>query len=72
MQKKLTQVEIDPTRPLLLLKVADVAEMTQISISQVYSLVKEGQLPAVRFGTAIRILPEDLQEFIELNRTETE
>ncbi len=59
--------EIENEKPIRLLKVSDVARMTQISPSQVYTMIQEGALPAVRFGTAIRIRPEDLQAFIELN-----
>jgi excisionase family DNA binding protein len=46
-----------------------VARMTQVSPSQVYTMIQEGSLPAVRFGTALRVRPEDLQKFIEVNLT---
>jgi excisionase family DNA binding protein len=61
--------EIDSERPMRLLKVSDVARMTQVSPSQVYTMIQEGALPAVRFGTALRVRPEDLQKFIEENFT---
>ena len=48
-----------------LLKVSDVARMTQISPSQVYTMIREGSLPAVRFCTALRVRLEDLQKFIK-------
>ena len=61
--------ETDTVKPIRLLKVSDVARMTQISPSQVYTMIQEGMLPAVRFGSALRVRPEDLQKFIEVNLT---
>jgi excisionase family DNA binding protein len=61
--------ETDTEKPIRLLKVSDVARMTQVSPSQVYTMIQEGALPAVRFGTALRVRPEDLQKFIEDNIT---
>jgi excisionase family DNA binding protein len=52
-----------------LLRVADVVRITQLSSSQVYSLIQEGVLTAIRFGYALRIRPEDLDEFIKENKT---
>ena len=62
-------LEIENEKPIHLLKVSDVARMTQVSPSQVYTMIQEGSLPAVRFGTALRVRPEDLQKFIEDNTT---
>ena len=61
--------ETGSEKPIRLLKVSDVARMTQVSPSQVYTMIQEGMLPAVRFGTALRVRPEDLQKFIEDNIT---
>jgi excisionase family DNA binding protein len=61
--------EIENEKHIRLLKVSDVARMMQISPSQVYTMIQEGALPAVRFGTALRVRPEDLQKFIEENIT---
>ena len=61
--------EADIEKPIRLLKVSDVARMTQVSPSQVYTMIQEGSLPAIRFGTALRVRPEDLQKFIEDNIT---
>jgi len=61
--------EADIENPIRLLKVSDVARMTQVSPSQVYTMIQEGSLPAIRFGTALRVRPEDLQKFIEDNIT---
>jgi excisionase family DNA binding protein len=59
---------IEPKLPRLL-KVEEVAELTKISTSHLYALINEGVLPAVRFGRAKRIRPEDLEEFIRSNLT---
>ncbi len=61
--------EIDNEKSIKLLKVSDVARLTQVSLSQVYTMIQEGRLPAVRFGSALRVRPEDLQKFIEVNLT---
>lgn len=52
-----------------LLTIEEVAELTKVSASHLYSLIKEGTLPAVAFGRAKRIRPEDLEEFIRANLT---
>jgi excisionase family DNA binding protein len=54
------------------LKVVDVAQLAQVSPSQIYALVKNGSLRAVKFGAAIRIRLEDLEEFIRANLTDKE
>jgi len=61
--------ETDTEKPIRLLKVSDVARLTQVSLSQVYTMIQEGTLPAVRFGSALRVRPEDLQKFFEVNLT---
>lgn len=55
-----------------LLKVEEVAEITKISTSHLYALINERILPAVQFGRAKRIRPEDLEEFIRSNLTVSE
>lgn len=50
-----------------LLTVEEVAKLTKVSASHLYSLINEGALPAVSFGRAKRIRPEDLEEFIRTN-----
>jgi excisionase family DNA binding protein len=45
------------------------ASYAQISPSQVYTMIQEGALPAVRFGAVWRIRWEDLLKFIEVNLT---
>lgn len=60
------QKEIKITR---LMKIEEVAEITKVSTSHLYALINEGILPAVQFGRAKRVRPEDLEEFIRSNRT---
>jgi excisionase family DNA binding protein len=55
-----------------LLKIEEVAEITKISTSHLYALINERVLPAVQFGRAKRIRPEDLEEFIRSNLTVSE
>ncbi len=66
-----TQYRIDTQEPKItrLLTIEDVSEITKVSTSHLYSLINEGVLPAVLFGRAKRIRPEDLEEFIRTNLT---
>ena len=66
-----SQVENQQPKITRLLKVEEVSEMTKISTSHLYALISEGVLPAVQFGRAKRIRPEDLEEFIRSNLTTT-
>jgi excisionase family DNA binding protein len=47
-----------------LLKIAEVAEHLGVSNATVYGLCERGELPYVWVVTAIRIRPDDLEEFI--------
>ncbi len=47
-----------------LLTPAEVAERLKVSKPRVYQMVKEGDIPAVRFGKSVRVRPEDLDRFI--------
>lgn len=60
---------IEDISSLRLLKVADVVKITQLSSSQIYTLIQEGTLTAIRFGHAVRIRPQDLEKFIQENLT---
>jgi excisionase family DNA binding protein len=51
-----------------LLTVRDVAAQLGVCTATVYRLVGEGQLPHVRVLNAIRVAPEDLAAFIEVQR----
>ena len=50
-----------------LLKAKEVADLLSVSRSFAYSLMKSGQLPTVQLGRSVRVRPEDLEEFIQLN-----
>ena len=52
-----------------LLKAHEVAELLSVSRSFAYTLMKTGQLPTVHLGRSVRVRPEDLEEFIQLNLT---
>ena len=48
-----------------LLTAAEVAEMLSVSLRSVRRLIKDGKLPIVRVGRAVRIRPEALEALIE-------
>lgn len=50
-----------------LLKSEEVAEILHISRSMAYLLMKRGDIPTVRIGTAVRVRPEDLDQYIKNN-----
>ena len=50
-----------------LLKAEEVAALLSISRSFAYSLMQSGQLPTVHLGRSVRVRPEDLEEFVQLN-----
>ena len=51
-----------------LLTPEQVAEILQIHILTVYNYIRQGKLSAIRLGRSYRIVPEDLNHLIELNR----
>jgi excisionase family DNA binding protein len=56
-----------------LLKGNDVAERLNISRSQAFAMMRNGNIPTVRFGErCVRVRPEDLEAFISLNVTRRE
>jgi excisionase family DNA binding protein len=52
-----------------LLNANEVAELLNVSRSFAYTLMQSGQLLTVQLGRAVRVRPEDLEKFIELNLT---
>jgi len=48
-----------------LLSYKDVADRLKVSDRTVWQLVRDGELPAVKFGRSVRIDPVDLRAFIE-------
>lgn len=51
-----------------LLTPEQVANILNLHILTVYSYIRKGQLGAVRLGRTYRILPSDLELFVETNR----
>lgn len=51
-------------------KAKEVAELLQISLSKVYSLIASGELVCHEFGSCKRVLEKDLQEFLANRRRE--
>jgi excisionase family DNA binding protein len=62
-------VEINSNNAALLLTQAQVAQMMQISIRQVFELRRQGLLPTVQIGTKVRFLRRDVEGCIERLRT---
>lgn len=50
-----------------LLTVSETAEILKLSNYQVYTLIKKGILPSVRIGKSIRIIQDDLEQWIRTN-----
>jgi len=47
-----------------LLKPAEIAEILQVSRALAYSLLKRGEIPAVRIGSVVRVRRIDLEQYI--------
>jgi excisionase family DNA binding protein len=47
-----------------LLKSEEVARKLHVSRSFAYLLMKRGDIPTVRIGTAVRVRPRDLEQYI--------
>ena len=52
-----------------LLTPEQVAAMLQLHVLTIYNYIRQGKLNAVQIGRNYRIIPEDLTNFIESNRT---
>ncbi|MEW6406633.1 MAG: helix-turn-helix domain-containing protein [Chloroflexota bacterium] len=52
-----------------LLKGDEVARILNISRSQAYKLMQQGEIPTVRIGRSVRVRYESLWNFIEENTT---
>ena len=50
-----------------LLKAIDIAEILNVSRAMAYKLMKTKEIPTVYIGSARRVRPVDLQEFIKEN-----
>lgn len=67
MQKQLTSLPpvTDLSRMDRLLKPTLVAQILGVSASFVYRLIREGVLPAIHMGTAVRVHPAALANYID-------
>ena len=63
----MTELRTDNLPPLLL-NAEQVAQALGVSKSFAYALMRRGEMPVVRMGRAVRVLWEDLQDFIKDNR----
>ena len=50
-----------------LLTAEQVAEILNISKSQIYHMMQRGEIPSVRIGGSVRVRPSDLEHFISSN-----
>lgn len=48
-----------------LLTVYETAKLLKLSTNRVYALIKQGVLPAVRVGGSIRVVREELENYIK-------
>jgi len=53
-----------------LLRIEEMAKILCISRSLAYRLVQNGDIPSVRIHTAVRILPADLDRYIQQKRVD--
>lgn len=51
-----------------LLKCEEVAELLMCSVPQAYRMMQRGDIKTVRFGRLVRVLPLDLEAFIQEHR----
>ena len=47
-----------------LMKIGEVAEVLDVSLSRAYALVREGVLPSVRLGRQVRVERDQLAEWL--------
>ena len=59
------QKRTEPTIKPMLLTARQTARMLAISERSLYSITKDGQLPAVRIGRSVRYDPTDIHNWIE-------
>jgi excisionase family DNA binding protein len=49
------------------LTVDQAAKLLNISRAKLYQMIQREEFPAVRMGSAVRVRPQDLQQFIDGN-----
>jgi excisionase family DNA binding protein len=52
-----------------LLTGSEIASILNVSKAFAYQLMRNGEIPTVRLGRAVRVRPEDLQAFVKKNLT---
>jgi excisionase family DNA binding protein len=62
----------DGPRHLHLLLVAEVAERLRTSKTWVYDAIRSGDLPAVKLGRCVKVLEQDLAQYLEAHRVRVE
>jgi excisionase family DNA binding protein len=55
-----------------LLNAAEMAEILGVTKSCAYQIMGSGEIAVVRFGRSVRVTEEDLQAYIDRNRTQIE
>ncbi len=58
------QIEHAPIQPSSLMNVTQVAQKLRLSRAMVYRLIRNEGLPVIPFGSALRISPTSLQEWL--------
>ena len=58
----------DVITEICLLKGNDVARLLNISRAFAYQLMRQGEIPTIRIGNAVRVRKEDLLAYIDQNR----
>ena len=54
-----------------LMKIKEVAEITQLSVSHLYSLVSKGEIPHIKLGSATRFAESDIMNWLRTKRVYT-
>ena len=57
----------NPNHPELL-TADEVAQILKMDVSQVYKLIRAGEIKAVRYGKSIRVMRRDLNDSIEYHK----
>jgi len=63
------EVVIDPNE-VLLMRAAEVARTLGLSRSKIYQMMRDGALPVVRVGRAVRVLKAALRDWVAHHTTE--
>jgi excisionase family DNA binding protein len=58
-----------PSNPKRLLVAKEVAKYLRVSESEVYKLMRTGEIHVVRIGAAVRVQEEDFEKYIQDSRT---